>query len=56
MDKLKLSLTITAATQALDRLEQALDEGDQRKAGAALYEIRRELHLLKRMTDEQENT
>ena len=48
-DSLKVNLTIGSALKSLDRLEQALDQGDQRKAGNELYNIRRELHLLKTM-------
>ena len=47
MDKLKIRLTIDAAVQELDKIEQALHENDQRAVGAALYRVRHELSTLK---------
>ena len=49
MDKTKLILTIEAAMQAFIRLEQALSDGDQRKIGARLAELRWELKNIQRL-------
>lgn len=46
MDKLKVKIDITEAWRALDRLEAALEQGDQRGAGNALYNIRQRLYML----------
>lgn len=39
----KIQQAIENATSALERLETALDQNDQRKAGAALYELKQAL-------------
>ena len=56
LDLLKIKLTIDAARHALESLENALNENDQRKAGAELYNLQRELHLLKTMFTQEEKT
>lgn len=43
-DKLKLKIDITEAWRALDRLEAALEAGNQRDAGTELYRIRQRLY------------
>lgn len=53
-DMLKIRITIRAAIRAVDKLEDALDRNDQRTVGSALYEIRRELHLLKTETEDDQ--
>ena len=47
MDKPKIKLTVNAAVKELDKLEQALNQNNQRAVGAALGSIRRELYTLK---------
>ncbi len=47
MTKQELKQAIERATAALDRLEKALDDGDNRKVGAMLYELRHELKIIK---------
>ena len=39
----KLQQALDRALQALEKLEQALKENDNRKIGAALFELRHEL-------------
>ena len=39
----QLQKAIDLAMQALEKLEEAMNEGDQRKIGARLYELRRAL-------------
>jgi hypothetical protein len=47
MDRLKVKLAIGAAEKALERLEQALQEGDHRKIGNEQANIKRELYILR---------
>ena len=42
-----IAQAIDRALQALERLEQAIDAGNNIQIGAALYELRRELTALK---------
>lgn len=51
MDKTKVRIDLTEAWRALDRLEAALDQGDQRAAGNALYNIRQRVSYLCRDLD-----
>lgn len=50
MDKTKVKIDLTEAWTALDRLEAALDQGDQRTAGAQLYRLRQVLERLQNST------
>ncbi len=47
MNRERLKLTVNAAILLLEKLEAALDAGDNRQIGARLYELRRELHILR---------
>ncbi len=47
MNKQRLQQLIEAAILLLEQLEAALDAGDNRKIGARLYELRRQLNSLR---------
>lgn len=47
---------VESATSALERLEQAIDANDNRKIGAALYELRRELRTLLTLTQQEQQS
>ncbi len=47
-DLQQLQEAIERAIQALEELEKALDEGDNRKVGARLYELRHALREAQR--------
>ncbi len=47
MNKQRLQQLTEAAILLLEQLEAALDAGDNRKIGARLYELRRQLNVLR---------
>ncbi len=47
MNKQRLQQLIETAILLLEQLEAALDAGDNRKIGARLYELRRQLNVLR---------
>ena len=51
MDILAIRLTISEAQRLVERLEIALDAGDNKAVGDALYHLKRELLTLARMTE-----
>lgn len=52
MDTLKIKTTLQAALEELKELERALDQGDQRAVGFALAQVRRELHTIEALLEE----
>lgn len=50
MDKTKTSISLMQAWTALDRLEAALDQGDQRGAGVELLRLRQALENMQTST------
>ena len=50
MDKTKVKIDLTQAWTALDRLEAALDQGNQRGAGAEIFRLRQALENLQTET------
>jgi hypothetical protein len=47
MNKQRLQQLIETAILLLEQLEAALDAGDNRKVGARMYELRRQLNVLR---------
>jgi len=51
MDKPTLKQAIDAAQEAYRQLEQALDAGNQRSIGAAMFELKRALDELQKQAE-----
>jgi hypothetical protein len=51
MDKTTLTAVIKLLESNIDRLEDALDAGDNRRIGATIYELRRDLDELRKYAE-----